>query len=123
MKARWAFVGWTLFVWAGRVVNVWRDDSLSTAGQLGRSALAASFVGLAVAALFRRRLVRVLALWTVAVWAVTSIGIVRHHHTAAFVVVHLVLAAVSVALAAWAWRSAEGDVERQRQAAAPTAGF
>jgi len=43
--------------------------------------------------------VRVAAAWTVGVWAVRGVQIALADHEAAFIVVHLVLAAVSIALA------------------------
>ncbi len=111
----WVFVGWTLFVWATRIRNIWTDDTLTTAGQVGRSLLVASFVLPAVviaAALLRRRwgrwfpwFVRVVAAWTVGVWVVRMVAIAVHGHDVGFVVVHLVLALVSSVLAVAAWRT------------------
>ena len=71
-----------------------------------------SFTVLALAvghAVYRRTswlvpVVRMLAGWTIAVWLVRSIGIATADHDAAFIVVHLVLAAISVTLAALAVR-------------------
>jgi hypothetical protein len=104
-----ALVAWTLFVWATRFLNIWRDDTLDTAGKLGRSALAATFVVLAVAVIatrFRQRgAVLALAGWTTAVWVVRTIGILAHDHDVAFKAVHVVLAVISIALSAWAARS------------------
>ncbi|MDH3753763.1 MAG: hypothetical protein OEU32_07810, partial [Acidimicrobiia bacterium] len=40
----WPLVVWTLVVWVPRIRNVWSDDDLSTAGQVGRTLLATSFV-------------------------------------------------------------------------------
>ena len=45
-----------------------------------------------------------LAVWTVAVWAVRAVGIAFADHAAAFIAVHLVLAAVSTVLAGLAVR-------------------
>jgi hypothetical protein len=143
-RTRWAvvaFAAWTLFVWTGRVRNVWADSSLDTAGKVGRSALAMSFVVLALPVLVwavRRRasvpaamryLVVALAAWTVGVWVVRSAGIWVHEHPVGFKVVHTVLAAISITLAALAVKRlrseapAEIDVERQGEATAPTAGL
>jgi hypothetical protein len=107
---RWAlaFAAWTVLVWATRIDNIWSDGDLTTAGKLGRTALAISFAApatlLLVAAWQRRRVVtrvltRALGVWTVAVWLVRAGGIVTDDHDTAFVVVHLVLAVVSTALA------------------------
>jgi hypothetical protein len=103
---------WTLLVWTTRVGNIWGDDDLTTGERWGRTALAMSFTLLAVAvgyALYRRqpwlgRAVTALAGWTIGVWAVRAIGIAAGDHDAAFVIVHLVLAVVSTALAVLAVR-------------------
>jgi hypothetical protein len=112
----------TLLVWTTRIRNVWTNDSLSTAGQVGRTALALSFTAFAVAVLWlwwqgRRRgsadpiagpVVRMFAAWTVGVWAVRAVQIATADHDAAFVAVHTALAVVSTVLAVWAVR----DVRR-----------
>jgi hypothetical protein len=135
-----AFAAWTLFVWVGRVRNVWADASLDTAGKVGRSALAASFVLLGAVtltyALKHRRglpsrsalyLVGAFAAWTIGVWVVRSAGIWLHEHPFGFKVVHTVLAAISIALAVEAVRrlrlQAELDVQREGQAPAAAAGL
>ena len=52
-----------------------------------------------------RRLPLLLAGWTVAVWVVRAVDIAAlSDHDTAFVVVHLVLAAVSIALSVWVAR-------------------
>jgi hypothetical protein len=107
-----AFGVWTLFVWATRIGTAWSQDDLSTAGRAGRVGLALSFTAfgvvlLVVAGRARGRaltgtetlLVRVAAGWTIAVWVVRGAGIALADHEAAFVVVHTVLALVSIALA------------------------
>ena len=133
-----AFAAWTLFVWTGRIRNVWADASLDTAGKVGRSALATSFVVLAVPtlvwALRRRRsgipaamryVVVPLAAWTTGVWIVRSAGIWVHDHPIGFKVVHTVLAAISIALAALAVQRLRSDaqihIKSESEAAAPTA--
>jgi hypothetical protein len=109
-----ALVAWTLLVWTTRISNIWGDDALSDGEKWGRTALALSFTALAVAvavglwqrsAWFRPAVVA-LAAWTVGVWVVRAVGIVTGDHSAAFVVVHLVLAVVSIALSALAVREA-----------------
>jgi hypothetical protein len=108
-----ALVVWTLLVWTTRIGNIWGDDALSTGEKWGRTGLALSFTILALAtawALWRRAgwvrtATLVLAGWTVAVWVVRAVGIATGDHEAAFIAVHLVLAAVSIALSAAAWRS------------------
>jgi hypothetical protein len=103
---------WTLLVWTTRIGNIWGDDDLSTGEKWGRTGLAMSFTVLAIAvgwALYRRRpwrslAVKALAGWTIGVWITRSIGIATGDHDTAFIVVHLVLAAVSIALAVLAVR-------------------
>lgn len=117
-----ALVVWTLLVWTTRIGNIWGDDALSTADKSGRTALALSFTVLAVAvaaALIRRApwlrpAVVALAGWTVVVWVVRAVGIAAGDHDAAFIVVHLVLAVVSGALAVLAVRSGGTDAQAGR---------
>jgi hypothetical protein len=102
-----ALVVWTLLVWTTRIGNIWGDDELSAGDKWGRTSLALSFTLLALAvgaAVLRRSswvrpTLGALAGWTVVVWVVRAVGIATGDHDAAFIVVHLVLAAVSVALA------------------------
>jgi hypothetical protein len=104
-----AFIVWTVFVWAGRIRNG------------GSVVLAASFLVLAGIALWRRSRLTIgaLVLWTIGVWAIRTPIILVHDHAAGFKVVHTVLAAVSIALAI----AAQRDVEREREAAATSAGL
>lgn len=108
-----AFVVWTLVVWGQRISNIWRDQDLDTSGQLSRSALAASFVVLALVAAVAAwragretfvRAVAVLGAWTTIVWLVRATGILLGDRSAGFKIVHIVLAAVSIALALAAHR-------------------
>lgn len=112
---------WTLLVWGGRIRNAVTGDE-----GVAPVVLAAAFVTLAVAVLAtrgHRATVCGLAGWTVAVWVLRAVDIaLLSDHDAGFVVVHLVLAVVSIALAAWAV-SDELHVQRQREAAAPAAGL
>ena len=102
----WAFLGWTAFVWIGRVRNG------------GAVLLALSFLALAALAVWRRRpFVSLLVAWTVGVWVVRTPIILLHEHDAAFKVVHTVLAVVSIGLAV----AAQRDVQRERQATAAAA--
>ena len=105
---------WSLLVWTTRIRNIWTDDALDTGEQWARTALALSFTALALAAggavLARRpwwpTAARVLALWTIGVWVVRAVGIATADHDGAFIAVHLVLAALSIALAALVLREA-----------------
>ena len=107
---------WTLFVWLTRVRNALGDDDLSTAGKAGALVLSASFVvlaGLVVEAVVRgqdrrRALVALLALWTVVVWPVRVVQIATADHGVGFVVVHVALGVVSVALSVVAVRAQGG---------------
>lgn len=97
----YALVAWTVLVWTTRVRNVLEGDDGA-----GALALPLAMTALAVFALLdRRRGVPALAGATVAVWAVRVPMILVRDHSAAFVAVHLVLAVVSVSLAAWALRA------------------
>ena len=117
-----ALVGWTLFVWTTRILNIWGDADLDTGEKLGRTGLAFSFTLLAVAVIFalwrgsaRARLVAVGALagWTVAVWVVRDIRIVAADHDLGFTLVHVVLGVVSIILAGLAWREATRTAPRR----------
>jgi hypothetical protein len=108
-----ALVAWTFFVWTTRLLNIWRDDALDAGEKWGRTGLALSFTVLAVVALvalWRRAsrastwAVGALAGWSVAVWVVRDVRILAADHPGGFKVVHTVLAVISIALAAWAWR-------------------
>ena len=112
---------WTLVVWVGRVRNALADpdDPSSATGLwlaltfvLGALALAASLVaarGSDAAATARVPLVWALAGWTVLVWVQRMFGIVGGDRSAGFVMVHLVLAAVSSVLGIAAVREARSD--------------
>jgi cobalamin synthase len=117
---RWtiALCAFTLLVWTTRIGNIWGDDGLTDGEKWGRTGLAVSFTVLVLAvayAVLRRApwqgvAVKVLAGWTVGVWVTRSFGIATGDHEAGFVVVHLVLAVVSVALAALAVREDSMEV-------------
>lgn len=109
------FAMWTLLVWGNRVSNVLRDSGLDTGERLGSLVLPAIFVvvGLLAAAAIvvpmpestARRLVGISVGATVVVWAVRAPMIALADHDVAFIIVHVVLAVVSVALGWWAWTS------------------
>lgn len=109
---------WTLLVWTTRIRNIWTDEALSTIGQVGRTALAVAFTAFAagtVALWVRARqgatwasaatVVRAFAVWTVGVWVVRATQIALADHDVAFVMVHTLLAVVSIGLSVWAVRS------------------
>jgi len=129
-RAALTLVAWTFLVWTTRIANVWRDDDLSTGEQWGRTLLALSFTVLALAvlvALWRRVspavvvTVGALAAWTTGVWLVRGGGILVGDHDAGFKVVHAVLAVVSIALAALAWREARRPAAGHPSTTAPAA--
>ena len=116
------FVVATAFVWVQRLVNLANGDEASIVGSVVLSVVllvlaAAVAVGLvvtaragwpapppgAVAAVWR-----VAAGVTIAVWLVRAVQITLAWRSPAFVAVHVVLAVVSVALAAGLWRAAGG---------------
>lgn len=110
---------WSLVVWTTRIGNIWRDEELTVAGQVGRTALAGSFTAFALGALFgvvaRRSSARwfdrgvvAFALWTIGVWVVRVVGIAGNGHGVAFVVVHAVLAVVSIGLAGLTFARRDG---------------
>ncbi len=111
------FLAWTLFVWVGRIRNALSDPELTSSERIGPLLLALSFVlpavALAAALISARRhgaalsgwartAALVLAGWTTVVWVLRAVDIAfGGDHEAAFVAVHVVLATVSIALAAW----------------------
>lgn len=116
----------TVLVWTTRIRNIWTDESLTVAGQVGRTTLALVFTAFAVATGWvwwqARRgrpvagsatLVRAFAVWTVLVWVVRGVQIALADHDAAFVAVHTLLALVSIGLAIWADRSARRAPDRE----------
>jgi hypothetical protein len=110
-----ALAGWTLFVWATRIRNAMADDDLSNGSKAVAVTVATLFTlgGIAVlaAAITRRHVavaVRALAAFTIVYWPVRVVQIVAADHGVGFTLVHTVLGAVSVGLAAWAWSSLAG---------------
>lgn len=106
------FAAWTLFVWGGRLRNLWLEPGSLTevsrwslAGAVLFTALGLALVVAVVFGRARRAVVGALGAITVAVWAVRGIDIALGDHSIGFIVVHLALAVISMVLAAWAWRS------------------
>jgi hypothetical protein len=112
------FLAWTAFVWVGRIRNAASDVELVGTEKVGPLLLAASFLVpamvLAVAWVrslrARRRLDRragvllvVLAAWTTGLWVVRAVDIAAFGDwSVGFIVVHTILAVVSIGLASWA---------------------
>ena len=114
-------VVWTSYVWTTRILNAWTGDE-STSRAVTATLLSASFLVLAAAtalvlvrarrrrlATAERRVLQVLAAWSAVVWLVRGVAIALADHDLGFVVVHLVLALVSIGLAVQTWRVARTD--------------
>lgn len=119
---RWAvaLTAWTFLVWTTRLSNIWNDADLTTGEKWGRTGLAGSFtlLGLAVLvalvtrATWLRTAVGLLAGWTTAVWVVRATRIALADHDIGFIVVHVVLAVVSIALSFFAWHTLSSTARR-----------
>ncbi len=108
------FAGWTLFVWGGRLRNLWQEPG--PLADVSRWSLAGSIIfsvlGLVVLGLWLaggrgplRAVVAVLAAFTTVIWLIRAVDIAIGDHSVPFIVVHVVLAVVSIALAVLAMRS------------------
>jgi len=105
------FAMWTLLVWANRIYNIVAKDG-GDGVDLAR-AIGFVVVGLVVAVVAVRpmpaplahRLVSVAGWASIALWATRIVTIPLGDYSVGFVVVHLVLAAISISLALWAMRS------------------
>lgn len=117
-----AFVAFTAFVWVQRLVNLAAGDEsavvVSTALSVVLLALAAA-TAVGLVAVWRAGwpappgwvagVWRTAAAVTVVVWAVRAVQITVAWRSFGFVAVHVVLAAVSIALAVGTWRAATGQ--------------
>lgn len=125
------FVAFTAFVWVQRLVNLARGDESAVTVSVTLSVVllvlaVATALGLGVVATrgwtapppLVAMVWRVAAGVTVAVWIVRAAQITLAWRSLAFVVVHVVLAAVSIALAVGTWRAADGSPQRVRGGAA-----
>lgn len=135
LRAALVLSGWTVLVWTTRIRNIWTDDSLSTSGQLWRTAIAVVFTAFAavtigewvrarrtgVVAARAATWIRAFAAWTVVVWLIRGVQIGVADHGAAFKIVHTALAVVSIGLAWWADREAHRTSRSQLVAASRTA--
>lgn len=110
------FAMWTLLVWANRINNIVNHDG-GDGVDLAR-AVAFVVVGLAVAvvavrpmpAALAHRVVSIAGWASIALWATRIVTIPLGDHTVGFVVVHLVLAAISISLALWAMRATRSQL-------------
>ncbi|MEZ5340094.1 MAG: hypothetical protein R2706_01215 [Acidimicrobiales bacterium] len=115
----WALGAWTLFVWVGRVRNIAVDNELVGTDRAIRFVLAASFVALGllvIGGLVSSRRSRqavswlpaalaVLAGYSMVTWVIRGIDIsFAGDHPTGFIIVHAVLAIVTIGLSAWVVR-------------------
>jgi Na+/melibiose symporter-like transporter len=114
-----ALAAWSLFVWVNRITNAWTGDE-GLFSKLVSTVLAAALIVVAVAAVsevWRRDarraalLSKALAGGTIAVWVVRAPMILLGGWSIGFLVVHMVLAAASIALAVVVWRAVSADTE------------
>lgn len=109
----------TLLVWVGRIRNAVEDDTLSDSERATSLTMAGIFIAVAVVVAVLATLAArsphsvglarsvtvamgVAAAWTTGIWIWRIISIAGGDWSVGFVVVHLVLAVGSVALAGWA---------------------
>lgn len=125
------FVAFTVFVWVQRLVNLARSDESVVTVSVTLSVVllvlaVATALGLVVVAArgwttpppLVAMVWRVAAGVTVAVWIVRAVQITLAWRSLGFVVVHVVLAAVSIALAVGTWRAAATSPQGVRGGAA-----
>lgn len=107
------FALWTLFVWGGRLRNLWLDPGgfaeasrWSLVGSIAFTTLGLGVLGLWLARRFRpessgllRPAIWALAALTTGVWLLRGVDIALGDHELGFIVVHVVLAVVSIGLA------------------------
>jgi len=107
----------TLFIWLNRIWLNWTNPDVDLPAKLALSIPITAFVVASFVVLIAmvrgvdrdadwfRALVRVFAAGTVVFWAVRLPMILLNDHPAGFLIVHTVLAVVSVVAAGSAWRS------------------
>lgn len=123
------FGGWTLFVWVGRLRNLVAEPGglldVSRWSLVGSIAFTVGGAAVVAAALARWRqgplgragqllapAVLALGALTVVVWLIRAVDIALGDHSIGFIVVHLVLAVVSIGLAAAAATQVTGRNRR-----------
>ena len=105
-------IGWTLFMWTTRTRLIFTESDLTVGDIVSRIVPVFVFVALALVLLYSVRTgrptlaptVTVIAAWTTIYWLVRVTLISFHDHPIGFKIVHVVLAAISIGTAAWAWR-------------------
>ncbi len=113
-----ALSGWTAFVWLIRIKNALGDDDMSSGGRV--IALVTSFAFIAGAGAvvwaqrtgqsWARRAAAGFAVVTSVYWVIRMVTIVARGHSLGFTLVHGVLAAISIGLAALVVRAAGGGI-------------
>jgi hypothetical protein len=110
------FAGWTLFVWVGRIRNLAQEPGpiaeasrWSLLGSVAFTVLGLLLLATSASARLGsgrgplRPVVAALGALTTGVWVVRALDIALGDHSIGFVVVHLVLAVVSIGLAVASW--------------------
>ena len=122
--------GWSLFVWATRLNHTWTSATEGLVAKLSSTVFALALIVAAVAAVsevWRRDghravlFARVLCGGTILVWLVRAPMILLGGWDIGFVVVHMVLAAASVALAVVTWKAVGRPASTAGGAGIPTA--
>ncbi len=98
-------------MWTTRIRNVLGDDEASTTSTMTGLVMSVMLIGLAAAVTvgvlthrsWMRQALMALGAVTVGVWLVRATDIVVSDHGAAFKIVHVVLALISIALAFATW--------------------
>ncbi len=118
---------WAAVTWGGRIGLLTGDETLVAKARIAVSLLAAAVAvaGLLFRGSWRRPAVGFYVAVTLVVWVTSVISVVSDPASSvAFKGVHLVLAAVSIALAGVAWRvgfrPSESEPERPSEAPSPT---
>jgi hypothetical protein len=118
---------WAVITWGGRIGLLVGDESLIAKARIGISlaAAAVAVAGLLLRRSWRKPAVGTYVVVTIAVWLTSVVSVVSDPASSpAFKAVHLVLAAVSIAVAATAWklvfRRSESEPARPSEAPSPT---
>lgn len=118
---------WALITWGGRIGLLAGDETIVAKARIAVSLLAATaaVIGVLVRRPWSRAAVGLYVGVTVVVWGTSAVSVVGDpSSSAAFKGVHLLLATVSLAVAAVAWsavfRRSESEAERRSGAPTPT---
>ncbi len=126
----WALAAWTLFVWVSRVRNIAVDDALVGSDRVTRFVLSGSFVVLGIAVVVGLLMARgtselpgwaktaglMLAVYGIATWVFRGVDIALGDHPVGFIIVHLVLGVITIALSMWVLRSLKHSSRRPSDA-------